>query len=56
MCYTVVGGVCMTVKIAITIDEKILKLTKEQATKEKRSLSNMIVVALEKYLESTAQK
>jgi metal-responsive CopG/Arc/MetJ family transcriptional regulator len=39
-------------KIAITIDEELLQLAKQQADKEKRSLSNLINIAVEKYLEA----
>jgi hypothetical protein len=45
----------MKVKIAITIEEDLLKIIKLQAEKEKRSLSNQINVCIEKYLEEAAK-
>jgi metal-responsive CopG/Arc/MetJ family transcriptional regulator len=40
-------------KIAVTVDEELLKLAKVQAEKEERTLSNLISIALKKYLEES---
>lgn len=46
----------MKAKIAITIDEELLKLAKIAATKDNRSVSSLISVALAKYLEKKADR
>ena len=38
-------------RVTFTIDKKMKEQAEKQAKKEKRSLSNLIIVALEEYLE-----
>ena len=42
-------------RVTFTIDKKMKEQAEKQAKKEKRSLSNMIIVALEEYLDNIQQ-
>lgn len=39
-------------RVTFTIDKKLKERAEKQAQKEKRSLSNLIIVALEEHLEN----
>ena len=42
-------------RVVVLLPDDILKLMKLQAKKENRSMSNLILIALEKYLEEAAK-